>query len=72
MSRGDFTREAERRWAAIGGRMQTRLLNNVWCGECRGSSTIVRYTGRIRRGNLILEGECLKCGGPVARVIEGA
>ena len=67
-----FTLPAARRWAALGGRLQTRLLNNVWCGECRGSTTIVKFVGRIENGDVVLEGRCIKCDGPVARVIEGA
>jgi len=66
-----FTPPAARRWAELGGQLQTKLLNNVWCGECRRTTTIVNFKGKIERGDLILVGECIECAGPVARLIEG-
>jgi hypothetical protein len=36
------------------------------------TTTIVQFTGRIEQGDLVLDGRCISCGGPVARVIEGA
>jgi hypothetical protein len=47
-----------------------RLLNNVWCVACHTTTTIVQFTGRIEQGDLVLDGRCINCGGPVARVIE--
>ena len=66
-----FTAQAARRWAALGGRTQTLLLNNVWCVRCSKTTTIVRFTGRIERGDIVLKGRCIHCDGPVARVVEG-
>lgn len=71
MARDTFRPQAERRWRELDGQLQTRLLNNVWCGRCRRSTTIVRYTGKIDGGDLVLEGRCITCDGRVARVIEG-
>jgi len=65
-----FTPQAEKRWKEIDRWTQTRLLNNVWCSSCHNETTIVRFTGRIEQSDLILEGFCIKCDGPVARVIE--
>ncbi len=67
-----FTPQAERRWKELGARSQTLYLNNVWCGRCRKSTTIARFNAKMERGDLILQGECMKCGGSVARVIEGS
>ena len=67
-----FTPQAERRWSALGGVIQTRLLNDVWCGDCHKTTTIVNFSGKIERGDLVLEGHCINCNGSVARVIEGA
>lgn len=67
-----FTAPAARRWSELGGSLQTQLLNNVWCVKCRSGTTIVHYTGKMEHDNLVLEGRCIKCGGRVARVIEGS
>jgi hypothetical protein len=65
-----FTPAAARKWASLEGRKQTLLLNNVWCGTCRATTTIVRYQGKVERGTLVLEGHCIRCDGSVARAIE--
>ncbi|MEM7586311.1 MAG: hypothetical protein AAF560_23165 [Acidobacteriota bacterium] len=67
-----FTPDAARRWAELGGRAQTRLLNNIFCFACRKPGTIVRFTGKMRGEDLVLEGSCMACDSPVARVIEGS
>ena len=45
------------------------LLNNVWCGECRKSVTIVDYHAELQ-GVVVLQGFCGTCGHKVARVID--
>ncbi len=47
------------------------LLNNVWCVACRKTTTIVRFTGKMERGDIVLQGHRIRCDGPVARVVEG-
>jgi len=66
-----FTPQGERRWNELGARAQALYANNVWCGHCRGSITIIGFTGSMEGEDLILRGKCAKCGGAVARVIEG-
>ena len=66
-----FTPQAARRWSELDGSLKTRLLNNVWCVACCNGTTIVRFTGATKQGDLVLEGRCIKCGGRVARLIEG-
>ena len=66
-----FTPEAWARWTAIPLELRKRLIGNVWCSHCTGETTIVDYSGVVETGNLVLEGSCATCGGPVARVIEG-
>jgi hypothetical protein len=66
-----FTAEAARRWEGLGEQLQTKLLSNVWCVACSKTTTIVSFSGKIARGDLVLEGRCITCGGRVARVIEG-
>ena len=66
MSReNSFTPQAARRWSELGARSQSLYLNNVWCSECRKSTTIVRFKADMERGDLVLQGECIKCGGSV-------
>ena len=49
-----------------------QILSNVYCTNCRGAVSIVSVTGTLERGNLVLKGDCAKCGSKVARLIEGA
>jgi len=67
---GSFTPKAKKIWEAIPGIIQFKILNNVWCVQCRKESSIGNLTGKIESGMLVLHGTCTKCGGEVARVIE--
>ena len=67
----EMTPQAKARWDSISDKGKTLLLNNVWCISCGTARTIVRYRGRMERGDLVLEGECGTCGRDVARVVEG-
>lgn len=66
-----FTAPAARRWRELGPQRQMLILNKVWCVGCEVATTIVEPAGRIVRGDLVIEGTCLRCGGVVRRVIEG-
>ncbi|NHZ72746.1 MAG: hypothetical protein GWP17_06655 [Aquificales bacterium] len=66
-----FTRQAQRFWDSIPEHIQAQIIGSAWCGHCQGSTTIVNFEGSIEQGDLILRGECIRCGGPVARLIEG-
>ena len=66
-----FTPPARRRWDAIPAPIRQRFLANVWCGHCARETTVTDFSGRIQRGDLLLTGRCARCGGEVARVIEG-
>ena len=70
MTVGSFTPAAEKSWRSLPANQQFRLLNNVWCVACGKGTTIVNFSGRIERGDLVLEGQCERCGGSVARLIE--
>ncbi len=67
---GSFTPKAKTIWEAIAGDIRIRLLNNVWCGHCRKTSSIGNLSGKVESGMLVLRGNCTKCGSHVARVIE--
>ena len=67
---GSFTPKAKKIWEAIPGIIQFKILNNVWCVQCRKESSIGNLSGKIESRMLVLRGTCTKCGGEVARVIE--
>jgi hypothetical protein len=67
---GSFTPKAKKIWEAIPGIIQFKILNNVWCVQCRKESSIGNLNGKIESGMLVLRGTCTTCGGDVARVIE--
>ncbi|MCI0398777.1 MAG: plasmid pRiA4b ORF-3 family protein [Chloroflexi bacterium] len=66
-----FTRPAQWFWDAIPDHIQAQLLGNVWCRHCAAETVMVDFKGSIRQGDLLLRGHCLRCGRPVARIIEG-
>jgi len=67
---GSFTPKAKKIWEAIAGDIRIKILNNVWCVDCRKGSSMGNLTGKIESGMLVLRGTCTKCGGDVARIVE--
>lgn len=61
---------AKKLWEAIPPEARIKILNNVWCGACRGGCSLGNPTMTVERRNLIIRGECTKCGGGVARLVE--
>ena len=70
-NRKAFTGPALKQWDALDPKMQAVLLNNAWCGHCRTTTHIQVRFARVVRGDLLLSGICGRCGGEVARVVEG-
>jgi hypothetical protein len=68
---GEFTGKAKAMWDAIPPQFQEKILTNVWCVHCSKATTITNFSGRVEKGDLILTGQCVTCGGKVARLIEG-
>lgn len=66
----NFTPQARQLWQNVPAHIRPKLLSNVYCGECRGETTIVNYGGSVKQGLLVLEGSCQQCGADVARVID--
>ena len=69
-----LTKKAVLRWEELDSELQIRSINNVWCGKCQEMTSIVRYKVKHVRADIsdiVLKGYCIKCGGTVARVIEG-
>jgi hypothetical protein len=67
-----FTPAAERAWNRFPGSVRVRLLNNVFCVQCRGGTSMALAGGTVKRGDLVLKGTCTRCSHEVARVVEGA
>lgn len=67
----NFTPTAHEIWNCLDPQMRVRLMNNVFCGNCKSETGIGYVSGVVEKGNLILRGVCTKCGGSVARLIEG-
>ena len=65
-----LTPQAFRIWINIPGDIQIKILKDVWCKTCSDTTGIGSVNGKIKKGMLILEGICTRCGNPVTRVIE--
>jgi hypothetical protein len=65
-----FSSDSKRVWEDIPPHRKAKILNNIWCKHCGKVTTIVHYTRKVEGSELILEGECERCGGKVARLIE--
>ncbi len=65
-----FSVHAKRLWEGISEGSRQVLLANVWCGQCADGTTIVNFCGEVIGGDLILRGDCSRCGAQVARHIE--
>ncbi|MCB8985814.1 MAG: plasmid pRiA4b ORF-3 family protein [Ardenticatenaceae bacterium] len=66
-----FTPQARWFWRSIPEEAQTRIIGTVWCSHCEQKTTITNFKGNIQQGDLILRGECVRCGGVVVRLLEG-
>lgn len=66
-----LTIDAQKFWDKIPEQIRIKLLNNVYCVKCKGMIGIGNVTGQMDGPDLVLKGICTKCGGPVARLIEG-
>ena len=60
---------ALKKWKAIPKEMQKRIIENVYCGNCK-VTTITNYSITEDEFGIVLKGECKKCGKEVSRVIE--
>jgi len=65
-----FSPRATIAWNTIPVAIQIRLLNNFWCGTCLGNASVELKGGSVSHGDLILRGNCTRCGGAIARLVE--
>lgn len=61
---------AEEKWKKIEKENQDLILTTVFCRKC-GMTTITDYTIENDLSDMVLRGKCARCGGKVARFIEG-
>ena len=65
-----FTSKARERWDKISNDNRAILLDNVWCGKCLDSVSMILENAKVKTNLLILEGVCKICGSKIVRVIE--
>jgi len=65
-----LTPKAKKIWESIPGDIRLKILNNVYCVQCRDMTGIGNFTVKIEKGMLVLRGVCTRCGGKVAIVLE--
>jgi C4-type Zn-finger protein len=70
MKPGEFTPEAALLWSSIAPKDRELILKNVYCPGCSDSAEMVRFSGEVKAGDVILTGSCAKCGHKVLRVLE--
>ena len=69
--RHHFTPAAQKLWDRVPSAAQERILECVFCGQCRTSRRITDYTGVADgRGDIHLHGFCTECGHVIVRVVE--
>ena len=66
-----FTPQATKSWNTIPVEFQEKILENVFCSQCRVAVRIINYTGAIKDGDLLLRGNCAVCEHEVVRLLEG-
>jgi hypothetical protein len=65
-----FTPQALCRWKKILEGIRKKILDNVFCGRCVGSVTILIERAEMIDKALVLRGKCKQCGKNICRVIE--
>jgi hypothetical protein len=68
----DFSPKARAAWERITPEIRLRVLNNVWCTECKRGSSMALNSAILSGPDLVLRGHCTKCNQEVARVVEEA
>jgi predicted RNA-binding Zn-ribbon protein involved in translation (DUF1610 family) len=67
-----FTPAADRTWNRLPGSLRVRLLNNVFCVQCLGGTSMALEGATVTGDDLVLSGTCTTCGHGVTRVVEQA
>ena len=64
------TKEAVNAWNKIPNDARLKILNNVWCSNCRCSRSIGHALAQIINNDFLIKGTCISCGHNVVRYIE--
>lgn len=67
-----MAKEALKIWMELPADIRSKILSNVWCGQCMTAVTICDYSTDFDGGVVVLRGFCGTCGHKVARVLEGS
>jgi hypothetical protein len=70
VNREQFSMRAAILWSTVPKDGKALILKSVFCAQCRGQAEMVDFTGKEKKGDLILTGSCAKCGHKVVRVVE--
>ena len=57
-------------WGMVPREAKERILKNVFCVRCKGAAEMVKFRGKVEKGDVVLTGSCAKCGHKVVRVLE--
>jgi len=66
-----FTLPARRRWELLPAAARQAITNAAWCVSCAKTRAMLVKGGSIVRGDLVLSGNCSRCGGEMGRLVEG-
>ena len=48
---------------------QEKAVDDVYCVSCQKSFRLEKFSQRVFRDTLLIEGQCPTCGGPVAKPV---
>ena len=65
-----FTPQAKKRWEQVPARAREKILEEVWCSQCRTGRPLQLHEGKMASNGLILTGICKVCGGKAVRLVE--
>ncbi len=65
-----MTPPAKKRWEQIPEQTRKKILENVWCSQCRIAVKLQLREGQMCGRSLVLKGTCMTCGSEAARVVE--
>ena len=65
-----LTPPAKKRWEQLPEQTRKKILENVWCSQCRIAVKIQLREGQMSGPSLVLRGTCMTCGSEAARVVE--
>ena len=61
---------AAKLWENLSHEDKKDILENVFCGACRDTTTMFNASGKAEKGCLALNGQCAVCLSPVGRFVE--